>query len=254
MNRMKTNFRKNWKRLLGWLLAALLLLMMFVESRPIDPRDHNQVLGGIAAIGRYDAELGETVLKQHFHLLNNFDALTAVSSRLQGQLRELKQGEALLALRDEQPVWEAFERMEARMHTELDMLERFKSNGAVLRNSLLYLPQAMDDALRTSPPAVLERVGEPLRRLHRDIAGMTGDASSLDPARLRDDIAVFRLALDGLPERELAGLTPVLRHLQQVSALGAEATQLMRELTLTGQQAGMADGFAAAYDAYYRRE
>jgi len=32
---MKTNFRKNWKHLLGWLLAALLLLLMSVESRPM---------------------------------------------------------------------------------------------------------------------------------------------------------------------------------------------------------------------------
>jgi len=34
-DRMKTNLRKNWKRLLAWLLVALLLLMIFVESRPI---------------------------------------------------------------------------------------------------------------------------------------------------------------------------------------------------------------------------
>jgi PAS domain S-box-containing protein len=33
-DRMKTNLRKNWKSLLGWLLAALLLLM-FVESHPM---------------------------------------------------------------------------------------------------------------------------------------------------------------------------------------------------------------------------
>jgi PAS domain S-box-containing protein len=254
MNMVATNFRGNWIRLLGWLLAALLLLLMFVKSRPFDPHYHNQIISGVAAVGRYDAELGESVLKQHFHLLNNFDPLVAVSSRLQRQLRELKQGEALQVLRDDPLVWGAFGRMEARMNTELDMLERFKSNSAVLRNSLLYLPRAMDEALRSSPPAVLAQVGAPLRRLRQDIAGVSSDASLFDPARLRDDTAALHRALNGLPKSELAGLKPVLQHLQQVSALEAEAAQLMRELTITGQQEGMADGFAAAYDVFYQRE
>ena len=254
MNMTMPVLRGNGMRVLGWLLAALLLLMMFVKSRPFDPDYHNQIVNGVAAIGRYDAELGETVLKQHFHLLSSFDPLVAVSARLQRQLHELKEGEALQALNDEPQVWDAFGRMEARMHTEQEMLERFKSNSAVLRNSLLYLPRATDEVLRTSSPAVLARAGAPLRRLRQDVAGISGNASSLDPARLLDDIADFQRALDGMQDKELAGLMPVLRHLQQVSAMEAETTQLMRELTITGQQEGLTDGFAAAYEAFYQRE
>ncbi|HZW26637.1 MAG TPA: PAS domain S-box protein [Gallionella sp.] len=254
MRRSVTEVFGNWKRLLGWLLASALLVLLFFQSRPFHPKHHNRIVGGVAAIGRYDAEMGETVLKQHFHLLKNFDALVAVSDSLRRELRGLKESKAMAALRNEPQVAAAFERMEARISTELDMLERFKSNSAVLRNSLLYLPQAMDEALRTMSPAVQARVGTELRRLRQDVAGIYSDASSLDLARLHGDIDAFQLALEGVPESSLIGLRPVLRHLQQVSALEDEAARLMRELTLTGQRQGMSDDFAAAYDDFYQQE
>ncbi|OGS93346.1 MAG: hypothetical protein A2061_01230 [Gallionellales bacterium GWA2_59_43] len=254
MKRLIPDVAANWKRLLGWLLTSALLLLLFFQSRPFDQHHHNRIVNGVAAIDRYDAEMGETVLKQHFHLLNNFDALVAVSRNLRRELRELKESGVMEALRDEPQVRDAFERMEARISTELDMLERFKSNSSVLRNSLLYLPQAMDEALRSLPPATLAQVGTELRRLRQDVAGISSDASSLDLARLRGDIDTFQLALEGMPESGLTGLMPVLRHLQQVAVLEDDATQLMRELTVTGQQQGMGDDFAAAYDDFYQRE
>ncbi|MDP2144149.1 MAG: PAS domain S-box protein [Gallionella sp.] len=247
-------FSLNWKRLLGWVLTSLLLLAMFAKSRPFEQHYHNQIVGHLSVLIRSDAELGEYVLKQHFHLLNNYDQSVAVSSRLRGELRALKASEALDALRGEPTVMAAFERMEARVNTELEMLERFKSNSAVLRNSLLYLPGAMDEVLHSASPAVLARVGPELRRLHQDIVGISSDASSLDLARLRDDISAFQLALEGMPESGLKSLTPVLRHLQQVSRLETEATQLMRDLTVTGRRDGVGDDFAAAYEAFYRQE
>ncbi|HEX5364394.1 MAG TPA: DAHL domain-containing protein [Gallionella sp.] len=254
MNMLIVSFTENKKRVLGWLLTSVLLVLLFVNSRPFNQNYHDQIVHHVAELSRYNSEQGELVLKQHFHLLNNFDALVSMSGQLQGELHGLRDSDALHALSDEPAIMAAFKKMEARMLLEQSMLERFKSSNAVLRNSMLFLPHTVDELLNTMPPAVARRVGTPLRRLRQDVVTISADASALDFVSLQDDLDEFRRVVATLPSGERASLELVGRHFEQVMRLEAEASKLMRELTLSGKRDGISDEFAETFDAFYARE
>ncbi len=254
MNAWLADLPTRWKRALGWLLAAGLLLLLFANSRPFDSRYHSEIVTGIGSVARYDAELSELVLKQHFHLHNNFDVLVEVAANLRQQVRDLKNSEAIRMLRGESAVQAELSKMDKHMLEKLDMLEQFKSSNAVLRNSLVYLPYTIDDLLRTLPPQALHAVGLELRTLKRDLLVIYTNASALNLEGLRDDVAALERGVARLPESQRHKLAQVVQHTQTVASLELEAVGLLHQLTLSNHESGMSDAFAAAYSDFYDRE
>ncbi len=241
----------NWKRVLGWLLGCGVLLIVFVNSRPFSLSFHDQIVHATAELSRRDAALGEQVLKQHFHLLNNYDALTKTSQLLEAEMRNLRESNALQALRGERRIMEAFHAMEGRFSSEQELLERFKSSNAVLRNSLLYLSHISDELLDTLTPDTASRAGPILRRLRQDIVLLGADASSLDLPLMQEDLDRFRKQIAYVAAGEKTKLELVARHFEQVLRLEKEAALLMRELTLSGTRQGVSDKFADEFDRFY---
>ena len=254
MSAWLANLPASWKRALGWLLAAGLLLLLFANSRTSDPRRHSEIVTSTGAIARYNAELSELVLKQHFHLHNNFDVLVEVAANLRQQVRDLQNSEAIRTLHGEARVQAELSKMNERMVAKLDMLEQFKSSNAVLRNSLVYLPYAIDDLLRTLPPQALHAVGQELRTLRRDLLVIYTNASALNLEELKSDVAALERGVARLPESQRHKLAQVMLHTHSVANLELEAVGLLQQLTLSEHEDSMSDAFAAAYNDFYDRE
>ena len=248
------NLGFNWKRVLGWLLTCVLLLFMFIKSRPFNQQYHDRIVDDIVTITRYDSELGESVLKQHFHLQNNYDLLVLVSGRLQEHVNELGSSDAMAALRAEREVWREFLKMQERLDAKLDTLEAFKSRNAVLRNSLLFLPKAIEEFLQTSTPAALSRVGPVLRRLRLELALISVNVSTLDLQRLNNDITELQRLSGQSSQTERSDIQRILQHFHQVIALEEEAGKLMRELTISGSDEGLSDAFSMEYGKFYAHQ
>ncbi len=156
---------------------------------------------------QYDAELGQNVLRARNDIDKNYDALTALRQSILAAQQRLhtdvqESGQTALA--------EPMTRISAAFQIKLDQVEHFKTENALLRNSLRYLPLAVM-ALRE--PAYAAKATAVLDQAHELVALMFRYHLAPDEAQ--------RTALLTL----LEALTPAT---QNADALG-EAARLVTE-------------------------
>ncbi len=123
---------------------ALLMVSAFLYSKTqaIDVEVQNQIVPALRELKRLDAEWNADVLKSRVGINSNYDAITAPLQEVR-ELRErlihgvqMVHGGALEA---------ALYRMENAFVDKEEMVEQFKSQNAVLRNSLRYFPTAVKE-------------------------------------------------------------------------------------------------------------
>jgi hypothetical protein len=80
-------------RIAAAIAAAAALVALFVLTQPVDLARHNALLSALGQLQQDEIRLGEEVLKLRFQLLNNYDQVTAIASRLRDTSRELRDGD-----------------------------------------------------------------------------------------------------------------------------------------------------------------
>lgn len=149
-------------------------------------RDHDvqlRVNATLRELRQYDAELGQHVLRARNDIDKNYDALTALRQSIlvaQQRLRADVQdsGAAVLA--------GPMTHIEAAFQIKLDQVEQFKTENALLRNSLRYLPLAVmalrEPAQATPASAVLDQAHTLLALMFRyHLAPDEAQRSALNP-------------------------------------------------------------------------
>jgi diguanylate cyclase (GGDEF)-like protein len=125
-------------------LAALTALLGFLFNRTqaIDIAAQNAVMLNLRELEKLDAEWNVNILRSHIGLNPDYDPLTAplprmreLQARLAAALPMAKGPDAARAYRD----------LERAFTEKEELVERFKSQNAVLRNSLIYFPPAITD-------------------------------------------------------------------------------------------------------------
>lgn len=144
--------------LLGALAAAALvgvLATLYVRSSAVDAQGKAQVEGYLRQMKQVDAEWNVDVLKSRMELNKNYDPLVSplpvlaeLQEKLGVQAQALRKGATESELRDLAGV----------VAEKMDLVDRFKAENAILKNSLRYAPTAVDqlgseiaDALLVSP-------------------------------------------------------------------------------------------------------
>lgn len=117
---------------------------------------------------QYDAELGQNVLRARNDIDKNYDALAALRQSILSAQKRLhtdveQSGQATLT--------GPMAQIEAAFQAKLDQVEHFKTENALLRNSLRYLPTAVlalrDPTQATKATAVLDQANELLALVFR---------------------------------------------------------------------------------------
>src|SRR5580704_10724921 len=130
--------------------AALLLTFLFIQQRPVDSRQHGRFTHDLQTMKQLDAEVNRDLLNSRFELLSSYDPFVQ-------KLDEMKAVEADLQ------VIPSFVRGNKRKQIELLLIresellaekvllvETFKSENAILKNSLRYFPTLIAEAGRTA--------------------------------------------------------------------------------------------------------
>ena len=145
-----------WKPLSAVSGLLLLLTYLLVQSRSPDLVLRARMHEGLQALSLHDAELTRDVLLARAGLLPNYDSLTQTGLRLRETLGSLRRDSAAAsgdAAREIGPLVEALGR---RVEEKLILVEYFKSDNALLRNSATYFAyagQSLSDRLRAGSPA-----------------------------------------------------------------------------------------------------
>lgn len=249
---MKLSLKQNRLQVFLALTAVSGLLLLFVKAQPVDPADHNQVVSNIAELQAKDTEIGEAVLQLHYRMANNYDAVTALMQRVDrlGVLLEQQQKRGLLP--DTPKARSEMNALRLQIAQRDEQLNEFKSNNAVMKNSLIYLPSMVADVLEKLPKSD-EALLEKFEFLLRDalLVSVKGDTASI--SQLEADIARVELLLPVLPENVRTQATYVARHARTLLEVDRVMPGLL--VQLSAYQGGhLGAGLDRLYQEHYQQQ
>ncbi|HSM97892.1 MAG TPA: EAL domain-containing protein [Gallionella sp.] len=139
--------KRNFWQLVLSVVAAAVLLILYVKAQPVDPEKHDVLMSDLRELQRRDTELAEAVLQHHYQLYHNYDGVVAIMSRMQALADTLALRQDDGSLPDTPEVMRVMSLLQQQIDQKADALEEFKSHNAVIKNSFLYLPRHVNGIL-----------------------------------------------------------------------------------------------------------
>ena len=130
---------------LGALAAAALigvLVVLYARSSNVDAEKKTQVEGYLKHLKQVDAEWNVDILKSRTEINKNYDPLVAPLPKLIELQRVLALEASALPRKDTEPALQALASV---VDEKIDLVDQFKAENAILKNSLRYAPTAVDE-------------------------------------------------------------------------------------------------------------
>jgi hypothetical protein len=176
---------EQWELMLGWwgklvgsnsrdkllsaLGALLLLSFLFVKSTAVDPDAHVTVSSQLRQLRQLDFALNQYVLQSRLGLLNNYDPVVITQHELTDVIASLQTDYPELFDLKEGKLSASFSAYLKTREEKQALIEAFKSHNAVLRNSLRYLPLAVQQFIEQGGYRDGERLKWLVESLQRDL-------------------------------------------------------------------------------------
>ncbi len=124
------------------LLAVLGMILgyLFNRTQAVDIDAQNRVMLNMRELQKLDAQWNVNILRSHVGLNADYDPLSAPLPRMQQLQSDIG---ASLGMARGPEAQSAYRGLVRAMRTKEDLVEQFKSQNAVLRNALVYLPPAI---------------------------------------------------------------------------------------------------------------
>ncbi|PWB59074.1 MAG: hypothetical protein C3F18_01285 [Nitrosomonadales bacterium] len=129
---------------------AALLIFLFISTGSVNPAKHHDSITRLGEVEKLDAELEEEVLKQRYHLQNNYDELVEVQGKIRALIHDLESGDNAITAPGNTEVNQEMAKLKRELGLKDELIEQFKSHNALLKNSLRYLPHLIDEALASN--------------------------------------------------------------------------------------------------------
>ncbi|BBJ00529.1 hypothetical protein FGKAn22_22210 [Ferrigenium kumadai] len=142
------------------LSAVSLLTILFMRAASVSPQAHYDYTKKLRDLREADAETNGEVLANRLGVTQNYDALTLFLERAQQASSHAVAAPSFLPDDDRRLVSEKAKELGATLERKSRLVEVFKRQNAVLRNSLAYFPSAADDFLGGSVPGNLKGPAE----------------------------------------------------------------------------------------------
>jgi diguanylate cyclase (GGDEF)-like protein/PAS domain S-box-containing protein len=238
----------------GAVVAVAFIGVLAWQARTIDPAAHSRVLANLSRLQELDSELDETVLKLRDALLNTYDPLVAKVSLVHAHRRDLQQGEHAIARVGGAELDSAMGQVAGELAAKELLLEQFKSNNALLRNSVHYFPPSVETLMRE--PQLPEG-------MRRSVRGLLRDVLMLRLGPTPTDYELIGLQIDQLrsqPELPAASgarekLQLVLLHGENVLRHQASVDRLVAQITgpaVKRTTQSLADAYNSAFERKLR--
>jgi signal transduction histidine kinase/CheY-like chemotaxis protein len=137
-------WRQRWNLLAG-IAAAALLTFLFWQQRPVDSVQHDRFIVNLQLAKALNAEVGRDVLRSRYDLLGSYDPFVQKTREMQRVQTELRNIPSFVNARDRKDINRVLDAREELLEEKFRMVELFKSQNAVLRNSVRYFPVLVDE-------------------------------------------------------------------------------------------------------------
>ncbi len=141
---------KQAARILAGLFTIAVLSFLYVKAQTFDHVQHNRIVANVSLFKQLDATLNQDVIKTRSYLLRNYDPLVHNLDRLNILARDFIEGPAKIYHRGQSGIDERVDTLMRMLEEKENLVERYKSENAVLNNSLRYLPVVTDELIKTT--------------------------------------------------------------------------------------------------------
>jgi len=230
-----------------------LLTFLFLKTRSLNVKQHNQLVNQLHQLKQVDSALNTDILKSRFAVSTNYDPLVRSTTRLRDLVQELKAGLTPFTSEGNNEVKERFESL-ARVLAEKELLtEKFKSQNAVFQNSLHYFPTATNNLIASIPDSAQGQLLIPTldQLLLITLIYNLSTGEELKPQVLAQ-IEALRLLRNRFPPEIATDIDIVIAHAQKIVQLKAQVNQLMLSL-IQIPSTQRVDELFQAYSAYYEQ-
>jgi diguanylate cyclase (GGDEF)-like protein/PAS domain S-box-containing protein len=220
-----------------WLSAGLLvlfLLMMLAAGSLSNGRRIAVATETLEALDEQQAKLSENILKLRYGLLSNYDGVNRIVANTQAAAKALGSGEGAIAARGNAHIDELFLQYTEALKTHHDNVERFKSGNALLKNSLHYLPSAVEDAQhRLLSDRGGRELSEHLGKLYFATLRYGTGADEGLAASIAESIRDIRAAVQDAPPQLRKPVLNVAAHAEVILRFRPMVDDLTRQIVFT---------------------
>jgi signal transduction histidine kinase/DNA-binding response OmpR family regulator len=149
--------------------AGVLLTFLFVQQMPIDIRQHDRFLNDLLVIRQLDAEVNRDLFRSEYGLLNSYDPFVQKLEEMRKARADLQLIPLFVKGPERKQIEQLLERESKLLSEKARLVETFKSENAVLKNSLRYFPVLVAEASRSAVQAKDIAMVDRLASLLRDI-------------------------------------------------------------------------------------
>ena len=229
--------------------AVSVLTVLFVLQRPPDSREHDRVMRDFQIMERLDAEINADLLSSRYDLLKSYDPFVKKLEEMRQIGSGLQLVPALMDRRERGRMVELVAHESEVVSRKALLIERFKSENSVLKNSLRYFPTLVAEASRASAGDSL--LQDHLANLLRDVLLYELTPQSDLRVVLKAEIEV--LSMDAARQPQLAStLSSVRAHGSTIADFKPEVESLTDQLTTLPTVRAIA-AISTAYTAAYNR-
>jgi hypothetical protein len=243
----------------GFVVASLLigvLAFLYMKTEALDPARRSAVTGVLRDLKQVDAEWNVELLRSKTWLTKNYDAVTqpqAVSAKLERAI-------AVQAAADPR-LGDAQAQLKKAIDTKIDLVDQFKAQNAITRNSLRFIPSATAE-LKTRA----REAGEALPAKRAQMAALTESAQQILVETLKLDsssdsgaIAYIRQQLGSLvsqrdqyPPAVLEAFNVYANHLITILAQKEREEELLDQLNKVSVVQRI-DVLSSTFDGMYEK-
>ena len=159
------------------------LVFLYMKTSAVDAEKKAQIESQLRQLKQLDAEWNVDVLKSRIEINKNYDPLTSPLPTLTELLEQLA---AEVGSLDQSETEKTLGKLKTVIAEKIDLVDQFKSQNAILKNSLRYVPTAIDD-LRAE-----------IRTARRSAQGASDGLDILDAraSQLLNDVLKYNLLPD----------------------------------------------------------
>ena len=136
---------QRWKYGALALAVTAIFMFLFMQSQRVDEQDHSRYRGELSQLESLHATLNESVLQVRLGLLTYFDPLNNTLDAMDKVRSNLGQIPGFVSEQEKQEVNASLAVYDKLIAQKRDLIESFKTQNAVLVNSLSYFTVLVSD-------------------------------------------------------------------------------------------------------------
>ena len=229
---------KRWRQRNLNILVALILIallgFLFNKTRGVDFDGHNEIIGNLRQLKQIDAEWTIDVFKSKMGINNNYDPVAQplplireLESSLTQKTQQSSGSDELLAMLKD---------FQGAMANKISLIERFKSQNSIYRNSTNFLPTSADEVIATAKRAGVS--GARLAELEAAVTGVFSQTltynltpDTLLKEKIAQDVTALQQKADQYPTEVKEAFGVMLAHIGTTLRQQEVGANLLNELS-----------------------